>query len=190
MARVIRAKLAAAGSAVAIIDPNINSFGVNAMMYGSSTINATAQVDATIADMSIRIPVTVSQTTTTVTVTFPTLNPHTLGGTKDYVVISGTGLASIDGVYPLASVTNDTVLTYTSSSATVAAGTRAVATPVRFIETLIASATVSATAPAVTTPAVTPTTVNLNLTPHTAFVLKCTTYVAGTVYFDLVQAGL
>lgn len=185
--RLKQNSIAAAGVVIQPLDPHVIQLEMLPIMYGSSTINATAQVDGTISDLGNVIPVSISRSTTTVTVTFPTLSPHTLGGTKDYVVVSGTGVSSLDGVYPVASVTNDTVLTYTSgtSATTVANG---YCCPVRFAATIIASASVSATTPAV--PAVTTTSLYLPQIPFSGLILKCSTYVAGTVYLDTRQVGL
>lgn len=185
--RLNRASVGSASSVILPLDPHKTSFAMNTMMYGSSTISATAQVDGTLSDLGNLIPVTISRSTTTATVTFPSVNPHTLGGTKDYVVITGTGNSNLDGTYPVASVTNDTVLTYTVANSGASTGI-GFATPVRFIETVIASASVSATAPAV--PAVSATAANLYLTPFSAVILKCTSYSAGTVYLDNRQTGL
>jgi len=169
------------------LDPHKASWSMNSMMYGSSTINATAQVDGTLSDLGNKIPVTISRSTTTATVTFPTANPHTLGGTSDYIVISGTGSSNLDGTFVVASVTNDTVLTYTVAN-TGASTATGYAVPVRFMETVIASAAVSATAPAI--PAVTTTSSDLYHTPWTGLILKCTSYTTGTIYLDTVQTGI
>jgi len=185
--RLMRATVSAAGSAILVLDPHKITYGANMMMYGNSTINATAQVDATISELTIKTPVTISRSSTTVTVTFPTTDPHTLGGTADYVIISGTGVSSIDGIYPLASVSSNTVLTYTSSvSGTLA--TVGYAVPVRLHQTAIASGVVSATTPAV--PAANAAGSYIEGSTFSALILKCTSYTAGTVYLDVRQEGL
>ncbi len=185
--RLNRKTLGAAGSVILPLDPHLASSAMNTMMYGSSTINATAQVDATLSDLGNLIPVTITRSTTTATVTFPTTQPHTLGGTSDYIVVSGTGSSNLDGTYPIASVSSDTVLTYTvaNTGATAAVG---FAVPVRFLEAVIASAAVSATTPAV--PAVSATAPDLYHTPFSALILKCTSYTAGTIYLDTRQTGI
>lgn len=185
--RLNRVSLAAAGAVIMPIDPHKTQVNSLTSMYGSSTVSATAQVDATVSDLGNKIPVTLSRSSTTVTVTFPTGNPHTLGGVTDYIVIAGSGVTSLDGTYSVASVTNDTVLTYSSgTSGTTTANAYAV--PVRFMKTMIASASVSATTPAF--PAVTTTSLYLETIPFSGLILNCTSYSAGTVYCDNRQGGL
>lgn len=186
--RLNTVSISAAGSTLLTLDPHQMEVGQSITMYGSNNINATSQVDGTISDLTARIPVTVSRSVSTVTVTFPTAQPHRLGGTTDYVVISGTGISSIDGVYVLASVSSNTVITYTSSASGTLASTAAVATPVRTFKAVIASASVSSTAPAV--PAVSTTTAPIQFLPMSGLVLQCTSYVAGTTYLDVLQSGL
>ena len=186
--RLNRVSLASTGVAIIETDHMVDaSYKCNIMLYGSNGINATAQVDGSISELTIPIPVSVSRSGTTVTVTFPSTNPHTLGGTSDYIIISGTGVSSLDGTYSLASVTNTTVLTYTSgtSATTTAVG---YAVPIRLNQSVIASAAVSATSPAV--PAATAVGTYYETTPFSCLILKCTAWVAGTVYLDVRQAGL
>src|SRR5258708_29658624 len=135
--RLITASLGATGVVVLPLDPGKTQVSDLIAMYASNSQNAiTAQVDGTMSDLQANIPVSLSRSGTTGTVTFPTLNPHKLGGTTDYIVISGSGVASLDGTYSIASVTNDTVLTYASgTSATTTAN--AVAVPIRFMKTVI-----------------------------------------------------
>src|ERR1700733_7114202 len=109
--RLATASIAAAGSVVLPLDPHKIEMNDLIAMYGSHDINATAQVDGTISDLGLSIPVTISRSTTTATATFAA--PHRLGGTTDYVVITGTGNSNFDGTYPVASVTSNTALTYT-----------------------------------------------------------------------------
>lgn len=185
--RLARASIAAAGAVILPLDHAKIQFNDLMVMYGSSTVSATAQVDGTISDLGNNIPVTISRSGTTVTVTFPTGTPHTLGGTTDYVIINGAQGTGINGTYQVASVTSDTVLTYTSgtNATTVTVG---YACPVRFMKTVIASASVSATTPAF--PAVTTTSIPLSQIPFSGVILNCTSYSAGTVYCDVRQSGI
>lgn len=184
--RLVRATLSAAGATVLALDPHKIEANMLPILYGNSTVNATAQVDGVISDLGANTPVSISRTTTTVTVTFPTTDPHRLGGTSDYITISGTGISGIDGTFAIATITSPTVLTYTStvSATSTALG---VAVPLRFAAVVIASAAVSATAPA--TVAVSATTLPLQFVPFSALILKCTIYTAGVIHLDVRQAG-
>lgn len=188
--RLIRKTLTAAGAILATLDPHKEFYTISGTMYGDTAVNATAQVDATISDLSARMPVTVSRSGTTVTVTFPSgvANTHNLGGTKDYIYISGTGNSSLDGLYPVASVSSATVLTYTSGTSGTVGAMSAIAIPIRTIQSFIASASVSATTPAL--PSVSATSINLNTVPFSGLVLNCTIYTAGTVILDVLAAGM
>ncbi len=179
----------AIGAVVQPLDPHKAVMLARPILYGSSDISATAQVDGTLSDLGNAIPIVISRATTVLTVTFPAANPHTLGGSTDYVVISGTGNALLDGVWPLATVTNNTVITMTSPSSGTISATAGVAVPLRFAKTVIASAAVSATAPA-TFAASTDTGLVLAQVPFSAYILKCTIYAAGTLYLDTRQAGI
>ncbi len=185
--RLIKTSLSAAGSAVQVLNPHSIVQQVLPILYGSNGISATAQVDGTISNLGNNIPVIISQTTTTITVTFPSTQPHTLGGSSDYVVLSGTGNSTIDGTWAVATVSSATVLTITSGTSQSVGPINGIATPIRFALTVIASAAVSATVPAV--PARSNTTTDLGLQPWSALILKVTTYSAGTVYLDSRQYG-
>lgn len=175
--RLIKNTLIAAGCTLAVLDPHKIYNVADFSMYGDASINATAQVDAVIADIDQQIQSSLSQSTTTVTVTFN--SPHLLGGNKDYVMVTGTGVAGIDGVYQVATVTNTKVLTYTTSSGSFVGPAQVI--PLKFYENLIASASVSAT-----------TVANKDtvLSPISAAILNCTTYSAGTVVLDTRVGGM
>ncbi len=182
--RLIRATNTAVSVAVLPLDPAETYFGNGIIAYGSSTINATAQVDATISDLGANIPVTYSQSTTAITVTFPTANPHTLGGTSDYVTIANTGIAGVDGTWPVASVTSDTVIVLTSTTSQTKSG-NAIAIPLRLYQAIIATGAMAATVKIPTVTAANP----FYTIPFSALILKTTTYVAGTIYLDVRQTG-
>jgi hypothetical protein len=184
--RSIRKTLTGTGAILATLDPHKTYHAVSGYMYGDNAVNATAQVDATISDLTNKMPVTISRSTTTVTVTFQ--SNHYLSGTADYVLISGTGLSGIDGIWPVASVSSTTVLTFTSSVSGTVATTNAFAVPIKKHETVIASGAVSATTLA--TFAISATTMNQTVIPRTGLILNCTIYSAGTVILDALAAGL
>lgn len=184
--RLIRASLSAIGAVVLPLNPQQASFSDSIISYASKSISGiTSQVDATISDLGNVIPVTVSRTTTVITVTFPTSNPHTLGSAVDYVIIAGTGNALLDGTWPVATVTSDTVLTITSPSSGTIAATNGTATPVRRCTNVIASGTPAITVAIPTVTAALP----LYTLPFSGLILNCTAWTAGTVYLDVRQSG-
>lgn len=176
--RLMRKTLTAVGCIMAVNDPhkiyNANSIS----MYGDTSISATAQVDRIISDPGNNISATVSRSGTSATLTFS--SPHLLGGTSDYVQIRGTGVSSLDGIYPVASVTSTTVVTYTSPVSGTVSATNCVATPLKFYANAIASGSVSATTPVVLS----------DVKPTYAFILNCTIYSAGTVIMDVLSTGI
>lgn len=188
--RLVRASLTAVGAALMPMNYHSTYIAQNTMYYGTTSITGTntAQLDGTISDLGNNIAVTLSRSGTTVTVTFPTLSPHTLGGTSDYVRISGSGVASLDGFFSLAGVTSETVLTYTSgTSATTTA--KAIACPIRFHAAILASGAVSATVPTLVAPSAIGA--YLEQSPYTAMILKVTAYGgAGTIISDVLQCGI
>lgn len=193
MARLVTASLAATGSVVVPLDPHKAVMLIRPILYGSSSTNAAnrAQVDATISDLGNNIAVTVSRATTVITVTFPTLSPHKLGNTTDYLIISGTGNAALDGTYPIATVTSDTVVTVTASASGTIAATAGYGLPIKTVATVIASALPPfATAP-LTFAASTDTGLVLAQVPFSAYILKQTVYTStGTTYLDVRQEGI
>ncbi len=186
MARLARASIAAKGAAILPLDPHKTAFQDGIIAYASQDINGTAQVDGTISDLGNQIPVTVSRATTVITVTFPTLNPHTLGSSADYVIISGTGNSNLDGVWPLATVTNTTVITITSPNSGTINVVNGIATPLRLYQAVIATGAMAATVKIPTVTAANP----FYTIPFSALILNCTTWVAGTVYLDVRQTGI
>ncbi len=186
MARLVRASVGAAVAAILPLDTHKITMQDAIQAYASADINGSAQVDGTIADLGIKIPVSVGRATTVITVTFPTLNPHTLGSSADYVLISGTGNALLDGVWPLATVTNSTVITITSPSSGTIAAVNGIATPLRLYQAVIATGAMAAT---VKIPTVTAANAFYTL-PFSALILNCTTWVAGTIYLDVRQTGI
>lgn len=178
----------APGIVVLALDPHKVEFNDTIILYCSKAgaSNQTAQVDATISDLGANIPVALSRSGTTVTVTFPATQPHRLGSAVDYITISGSGVASLDGTYQVATVTSDTVLTYTSgTSATTTAN--AIAVPIRFLETIIASGTPAITVTGPTAPSA--TTRYIPTTVLSGLILNVTANTAGTCYLDVRQSG-
>ncbi len=130
--RVKYALVAGVGQAIIPLDPAKplfnNAYAMWCDQAGSGAI--TGQIDATFSDLSNNIPVTYSQSTTAITLTFPAANPHTLGSNVDYMLISNTGIVGVDGFWAVSSVTNDTVVVVTSTTSQTKSG-NAIATPVR-----------------------------------------------------------
>ncbi len=169
------------------LDPNTLAFSDAIYLYGSkSTSGITCSVQGTSADIWGTIPVTISQTLTTVTVTFIGVPGHQLTSSACYVNIMGTGDIGVDGIYQVATVTSPTVLTYTSAVSQTAAYTAAFAVPVPVTQGVIASGSVSATVPK--QPVVTVASPFYSL-PYSCLLLICTARTAGTAYLDVRQSG-
>lgn len=152
--------------------------------YCSSDVSGiTSKVDATISDLGANIPVTFSQSTTAITVTFPAARPHKLGSSADYCTLSNTGIVGVDGTWPVASVTSNTVIVLTSTTSQTKSGS-AVAVPLRLYQNVIATNT-AATATIPTLSAALP----LNIVPYSALLLNVTAWTAGTAYLDVRQTG-
>ncbi len=182
--RLVRASLSAVGVAVLPLDPGETYFGNGIIAYCSSSVSGiTSKVDATISDLGANIPVTFSQSTTNITVTFPAANPHTLGGTSDYCTLSNTGIAGVDGTWPVGSVTSDTVLVLVSQTSQTKSGS-AIAVPLRLYQNIIATNT----AATVTIPTVTAANPFYTI-PFSALILKVSAWTAGTAYCDVRQTG-
>ncbi len=130
--KVMFSLVAGVGAGLIALDPSKplfnNAFAQWCTQAGSGAI--TGRVDATFSDLSVQIPVTFSQALFAITITFPAANPHTLGSSADYMLITGTGIVGVDGFWPVASVTNDTVIVVTSGTSQTKSG-NAIATPVR-----------------------------------------------------------
>lgn len=95
-------------------NPNASVFAV--LEQGGS---GTFSIEHTFDPLLPALPITVSQSTTTITVTFAAEHGLRIG---DGVIISGSGVATVDGQWVVAGITNTTVLTITSAtSQTVAA---------------------------------------------------------------------
>ncbi len=180
--RLSRVSIAAVGQVMMPIDPHQQALSDAIIIYGSQTISATAALHGTYSDLNNKLPVSISRTTTTVTVT--SIVDSTLGSNVDYVIIGGTGISSIDGLYPVATVTSDTVLTYTSgtSATTLATGYMI---PIRLAQIVIASGAMAATVKIPTVTAANP----FYTIPYSALILRCTIYSAGTIYLDVRQSG-
>ncbi len=187
--RLLRATISAAtGQGVLLPLDTHESFKQSAiLLYGNNSASLTCRVDGVFSDLGANIPVTLSRSGTTVTVTFPAAQPHTLGSTVDWIEISGSGVTSLDGVYPLGGVTNDTVLTYTSAtSATTTANAIAVPLRSKGSGSVIASSVLSGSS------AVIPTVTAANpfyTLPYSALILQCLSYTAGTAYLDVRLIG-
>jgi len=185
--RVITAKISAAGAVILPLDTHESFMGDSILLYANSTGSLTCRVDGVFSDLGANIPVAVSRVGTTVTVTFPTTQPHLLGSNVDWIQISGSGVSSLDGLYAVATVTSDTVLTYTSgTSATTAVN--AVAVPLRSkgSGSVIGSSVLAANS------AVVPTVTAANpfyTIPYSALILQCLSYTAGTGYLSVRQTG-
>lgn len=180
--RLVTASQRGVGIAVLPLDPHETYFADAVAAYCSSDVSGiTSKVDATISDVGNNIPVSYSQTTTSITVTFTV--PHKLGSAVDYCVISGTGIVGVDGTWQVASITSPTVLVLTSTTSQTKSGL-AVATPLRFYQNIIATNT-AATITLPTYSAVLP----LYLIPYSALILNVTAWTAGTAYVEARQAG-
>ncbi len=136
--------VAGVGAGLIPLDPSKplfnNAFAQWCDQAGSGAI--TGRVDATLSDLSVKIPVTFSQSLFAITMTFPTSDPHTLGSNVDYMLITGTGIVGVDGFWPVASVTNDTVIVVTSGTSQTKSG-NAIACPVRRCANPIVSGTLN-----------------------------------------------
>ncbi len=185
--RLVLASLSAAGATLLPMNPHLKYQQNAILLYASSDINASMRVDGTFSDLGANMPVSLSRSGTTVTVTFST--PHTLGNTRDFIKITGSGIASLDGFYAVASVTSPTVVTYTSGTSATTVVT-AVANPVRVAEgsgSVIGSTVLSASSAVV--PTVTAANAFYTL-PYTGLILQSTAYTAGTAYLGVRQTGL
>lgn len=183
--RLITAKLAAIGVAVLPLDPHETYTATGIVTFTSQDVNSiTGQVDATYADLGANIPVTYSQTTTNITVTFPAANPHRLGATADYCTLSGTGIVGVDGTWPVGSITNATVVVLVSQTSQTKSG-NAIAVPLKFAQTILATGSMTAATVLPTLSAALP----LHLMPYSALILKVTAWTAGTAYLDVRQSG-
>lgn len=140
--RAQKVTVAGVGQALAPLNQNQTiyqlSYTASCTQAGSGAI--TGRVDSTISDLGAIIPCTYSQALFAITITFPTTAPHTLGSSADYMLISGTGIAGVDGLWPVASVTNDTVIVVTSGTSQTKTGS-CIATPIRFYSTTLPSTT-------------------------------------------------
>ncbi len=186
--RLVRAAQSGAVGVVLLpLDPHQQAFSDGIIMYcdKAGAAHMTAQVDGTISDIGLLIPMTFSQSTTNITITTPTTNPHTLGSSVDYVLISGTNIAGVDGVWPVGSVTNDTVVVAVSQTSQTKAGGGFI-TPLRLYQTVIGSTTALITATLPTVTAANP----LYTLPFSALLLNVTAWAtAGTTYLDVRQSG-
>ncbi len=185
--RKVTAQISAAGAVLLPLDTHQIFKQSAILLFGNSTANLTCRVDGVFSDISASIPVTLSRSGTTVTVTFPTTQPHTLGSNVDWIQIRNSGVTSLDGLYVLSTVTNDTVLTYASgTSATTTAN--ALATPLRSK----GSGSVIGSSPLTGTSDVIPTVTAANpfyTLPYSALILQCLNYTAGTGYLEVRQIG-
>lgn len=183
--RLITASLGAIAVAVLPLDPSETYVARQIISYTSQDVNSiTGQVDSTLSDLGANIPVTYSQTTTAITVTFPANNPHRLGATADYCTLSNTGIVGVDGTWPVASITNATVVVLTSTTSQSKTGS-AIAVPLKFCQTIIASGSMTAATVTPTYSAILP----LYILPYSALIFKVTAWTAGTAYVDVRQAG-
>lgn len=176
-----RVLLSAAGCKLVPLNDRITGGVSITALFGDHAISATAQVDGVNYDKSLApVAVSISRSGTTVTVTFPTSNPHLLGASTDYIAIGNSGNAGLDGVWEVASITSTTVLTFTSSVSGTLTNILTTATPLKLITSNQATGAVSATVAGRTA---------LATTPYQALVLNCTTYSAGTIVLDVLQPG-
>ncbi len=143
-------------------------------------------MEGTSADIWATIPVIITQSTTTVTVTFKDVPGHQLTTSACYVQITGTGITGVDGIYAVAGVSSPTVLTYTSGTSQTLAATNGFAVPLPVTQGVIASGAISATVPK--QPTVTVASPFYSL-PYSALIFSCTASTAGTAYLDIRQSG-
>lgn len=165
---------------VNIITRDINKFYTcsSLSLYGDHAVNATAYLGSSLSDITDKKSVSISQSGTTVTVTFN--ENHLLGSGADYVIIQGTGIAGIDGNWSLASVTSTTVLTYTSTVSQTVTVNSAQAIPIKIHSAIIGSASVSASTPAVA---------STDISTVPIYILVVSAISAGSVVLDLVVQG-
>lgn len=191
--RLVRASQAGAVGVVLLpLDPHQKAFSDGIIMYcdKAGAAHMTAQVDGTISDLGNLIPMTFSQTTTAITITTLAANPHTLGVASattgcDYCLISGTNIAGVDGIWPVGSITNATVVVATSQTSQSKTGSGFL-TPIRLYQQVIGSA-----APAITVTIPTVTAANPFYTiPFSALILNVSAWAtAGICYLDVRQSG-
>lgn len=94
------------------------SLGVD---FDSAASGVTYTVEHTFDDLGDFRPVTsITRSTTTVTVTFPSTAPHNLN-TGDSLVVQGSGVTGMDGTFTV-TASSATVVTYTSGTSGTATG--------------------------------------------------------------------
>ena len=124
-----RTVLSAAGACDWIpVNHRSRDFGIGFGCHVSNGATLTYLVEHTFSNMSLEIPVSISRTTTTATITFP--SPHYLT-TSNNVVITGTRESNFTGTFYPVSIPSATTITITVSD-TGAASDSAVITPVVF----------------------------------------------------------
>lgn len=185
--RLLTAQISAIGAVLLPLDTHKSFKQSSILLTANSTGNLTCRVDGVFSDVGANIPVKLSRSGTTVTVTFPTAQPHGIGSTVDWILISNSGVASLDGLYAISTVTNDTVLTYTSgTSATTAVN--ALASPLRSKGSGSVIGSSALTASSAVVPTVTAANPFYTL-PYSALILQCLGYTAGTAYLSVRQTG-
>ena len=154
-----------------VVDYRQAPFNANVTIEISGT--ATASTLTTVDDPQALIaPVSITRSGTTATMT--TSDKHGLT-TSDYIRVGGAG-APLDGLYKVASVSSDTVITYTvANSGVTTASWKAVYTPFR-------------TQPITALTNVTATTAASLAVPFRAILTSVTAYTSGTVITNIVQS--
>lgn len=153
-----------------VVDYRQAPFNANVTVNISGT--ATASTLTTVDDPQALIaPVSITRSTTTATLT--TSDKHGLT-TSDYIRVGGAG-APLDGLYKVASVSSDTVITYTvANSGVTSAAVTAMYTPLR-------------TQPITALTNVTATTAATLSAPVRAVLTNVTAYTSGTVITYIIQ---
>lgn len=113
--RLVTQRLTAAGVGPWIVlDYHVSGWVVGIGVVPSSNGNLTYSVEHTFDDITAKKRAYLQRTTTTATVT---LTNHGLS-VSDSVMVDGTGDSNVDGYFPVASVTNQNVFTYTVTTGT------------------------------------------------------------------------
>lgn len=112
----------AASSAWVPVNSRQTPFNVAvAVDFNSAASGITYTVEHTLDDPFLKRSIaSITRSTTTVTVTFPTADPHGLS-TGDTITVEGSGITGMDGTFNV-TVTNTTVLTYTSGTSATSTG--------------------------------------------------------------------
>jgi len=151
-------------SGIIIVDYRQRPFDVTVRALVPSTETATFSVYQTLDNPNTQIqPTSITQATTTATLTSTN---HGLN-TTDWIRVQYSGSTKLDGFYPITSVTNKDVVTYTVTSGSDTAGPMTTYTPFRMIVITALSGKSASTETTV-------------LAPVTAFLMNVSAHSGGT----------